>query len=154
MVDNLEEYLNSSLLERNIAEFYSRNNIKFPRADFYKSFCLILDKEIQRTYVGDNSMNNSDKNNHFKWVWDKTCETYINYGFDFKENKLLFKYLKSIFDDLFYDIDDKSDSKNITLFENISVMLESIFNYNILKSQESLWIFADIYEIFDASLKK
>ena len=146
---NLDEYLNLTVLEKSISDFYSRNKVDFAKADIFRSFTLFLNDTIQSTYVGDEFMDNNDKINHFKWVWYKISEEFIELGFDFKHNSELFKYMKALFYDLFYQVDNKTEQFNKDFFNNIKVIIDGIFNYTILKNMESLYIFIDIYNIFD-----
>lgn len=153
MNNNLDEYLNSTLLERSLSDFYSRNRIEFPKVEIYRNFTLFLNNKIQKTYVGDNFMNDSDRDNHFKWVWDSISLEFVEFGFDFKNNDELYKYMNNLFKDLFYDVDEKEDEYNKAFFKNIVVVIEGIFNYTVLKNPESLHIFLDIYKLFNNGRK-
>lgn len=147
----MDESLDYTLLEKSMFDFYSKKGVELPKVDLYRNFTLLLNKNIQKNYFGDEFMDAEDKINHYQWCWNKTCDFFK--PVDFKNNHKLYEYLKSLFDSLFYDIEDKGSVYNIESFNNIAIVIDSIFNVAEIKTQDSLGIFLEIYNIFNNNEK-
>lgn len=147
----MDEYLDFTLLEKSMFDFYIKKGVELPKVELYKNFTLLLNKNIQNEYYGDEFMDEVDKKNHFKWCWGKTCDFFK--PVDFNKNTKLYNYLESLFDSLFYSIEDKENIYNKESFNNISIVIDSIFNLAEFKTQDSLAIFLEIYNIFNDNEK-
>ena len=143
----MDDFLNFTILEKNMFEYYSKKNIDLPKVEVYRNFTLMLNNQIQKNYVGDEFMDSNSKKEHFIWCWKITCDKYKE--FNFQENVELFNYLRDLFRDLFYRVEDKNDEFTMDFFKNIKVVIEGIFNYVEIKTPDSLAIFIDIYNVFE-----
>lgn len=143
----MDEFLDLTLLEKSMFDYYSKNNVTFPKIDVYRNFTLMLNYKIQNSYFGDKFMNVDERKAHFKWCWELTCTMFPK--FKFNENKTLYIYLHELFTDLFYDIEDKDDSYSKSFFNNITTVIEGIFDHITIKTPETLAVFMDIYNVFN-----
>lgn len=147
----MDESLEYTLLQKSMFEFYVKKGVELPKVELFRNFTLLLNKKIQESYFGDNFMDDEDRKNHFKWCWIKTCEIFK--PIDFNKNIKLYEYLEILFDSLFYSIDDKESAYNKESFNNIGIVIESIFNLAEIKTQDSLAIFLEIYNVFNDNEK-
>jgi hypothetical protein len=124
---------------------YKQYGIKPIRVELYHDFVQSLCERIFSTYLGDEVMDEEDRENHFVWSWDKTVDIYFKMGFDLSDSGEKFKYFKNFFSEIFYGI----DSKDAQLEEDIIVVWEYIFNYHIIKPEKDVYNFVEIYKMFD-----
>jgi hypothetical protein len=132
-----------------ITTIYKFHKIKQARVDLYADFVQSLCDYLFSTYMGDEVMSDDDKEKHFDWCWEKNLEMYGGMGFDLRDgnNKKKYLYFKSFFIDVFYFVNNKSE----TLEYNIKNVWEFIFSCDTEKSRMDVDNFLEIYKMFEES---
>lgn len=143
-------YFNKLLTKKEIEEICFENNIKNERVELFRDFYTSLCYLINDTYLGDDSMNESDKTNHFKWCWNEVIKNFREIGNDF-ENEHFFKYLTTFFNEVFYNNDYKNNDDYKKKLINI---IENLFDLSIPKTKSDIDSFLEGYIIMDIVLEK
>jgi len=111
-------------------------------ADFIKSLNhLIID-----TYYDDESMNETDRKNHFNWCWKKNVENFEAEGVRIDGDKLK-DYFFAHFKRSFLDTPEKGDINR--MLRNMTVW-DYIFDLNTTKKEADIELFIRLYNLMIA----
>jgi len=131
---------------------YSGNNIIREKVELYYDFLLSLLILIDETYLGSDIIKTiEDKINHFTWCFNKVSDNFEHERIHFVVKGSHYEYLWALFYANYYlnKLNEKDDK-----MELLTVRLKQLFTYNNIKSPNELYIFINLYKIFDLNLKK
>jgi hypothetical protein len=146
-MDNIYNLLNQFVTpideERKLL-FYRINQIHRERMVMYQSFIKVLYNNVKNTYLGDDYLDDVDKQKHFNWCWLKTVETFKDskiYFFEFGE---LYDYFRIMFKNSFYNKEDVNTPDIIDFWLDM-------FDYDKNKTISELEDLIDMYRLFNKS---
>lgn len=119
-------------------------NIIRERSEVYHDFLQSLVKLIDTTYMGDDVMSRDDRINHFWWCFNQVVKDFEMENIYFT-NKNHGVYIWDLLSHIYYPI------RSIRL---VIDYLKLIFDYRVIKTNEEIDSFVEIYGVFDQSLKK
>lgn len=143
LIGNITERLKTHEIVRE----YKSNNINKNRVDLYKDFIVNLCYALVDTYLGEEYINtNKQKKEHFTWCFNKICNSFLDEGFDFSENKELYDYFFEYFKSTMYDND----------FFELDFLLdywEDTLELSYDKTKSDLDGLIEIYKIFNKTIE-
>ena len=142
------KYITTSLTYEEMHLLYKANNVKYDKCELYYDFIITLNKLVVETFLGDDVISDEeDIKNHFNWC----IETVLN---NFKEENIIFdnvvdlkSYFYYFYIELFYNINNKSDS-----LEKLNKLPILSFDYNRIKTRSDMDVQLELYRIFEKSL--
>lgn len=96
-------------LDRTWLEFCNKNNINIQLLGIYKNFITYTHKIMFETYIGDEYMGETDRNNHYDFCWNESAKQFNQIGLDFTQKTSARDFFKKIAFKLFYNIDNKPE---------------------------------------------
>jgi hypothetical protein len=140
---NLIGNITEQLKTHEIVREYKSNNINKNRLDLYRDFIVNLCYSLVDTYLGEEYIKTKkQKKEHFTWSFNRICDSFIEEGFNFKENKELYDYFFEYFRTTMYEND----------FFEIDFLLdywEDTLELSYDKTKNDLEGMIEIYKIFD-----
>lgn len=105
---NFIEYVGKFLPKEKTKDFFKENNVKVEHADLFIDFTITLLSFLYDSYLGDEVVsNNTDRYNHFSWVWKKTINQFKREKIKFKEEGYHKDYFWYFLHENFYTLKDK-----------------------------------------------
>ena len=105
---NFIEYIGKFLPKEKTKDFFNQNNVKVEHTDLFIDFTITLLTFLHESYLGDDTISNdSDRYNHFNWVWKKTLNQYKKEKIVFKDDGYHKDYFWYFLHENFYIIKDK-----------------------------------------------
>ena len=126
---------------------YKINNITQEKLELFSDFTYSLNELIITTYLGDDITNGNEKNNHFKWCWNKVVSSFKEERIYFIEAVELQNYFKEFYRESFYEEEDKTKD----IIYKIGLFWEELFNYNKSKTMSEYETLLELYKIFNKS---
>ena len=138
------DYFSKPMNKEDMLLVYRINNVLPERSILYLDFSESLYDLIISTYLGDDVMSEKNIKEHFNWCWKKTIDSFKKEKLNF-ENKELYTYFFVLFQEAYYDENDKNDVNFLLQF------WKDIFNYSKIKTNSEVESFLELYKIFDKS---
>jgi hypothetical protein len=124
-------------------------SINFDKIELFYDFLISLHELIDDTFLGiDVLYNEEDQRNHFDWCWKLLIDNFSKERIHFKERGDHYEYLWTFFFEAYYL------SKIYEKDHEIKRFLETLFDFNHVKTSSELDILTEVYKIFDQNLKK
>lgn len=127
---------------------YRVNNISPERTELYLDFIVSLFNTVISTYLGDDVMDEKEMKKHFNWCWNKTILSFKKENIYFDDNIEMYSYFSSLFNECFYEEEDKSDKT----VNDLLMFWTDTFKYTPIKTRSELETFFDLYKLFDKSI--
>ena len=127
---------------------YRVNNISPERTELYLDFIVSLFNTVISTYLGDDVMDEKEMKKHFNWCWNKTILSFKKENIYFDDNIEMYSYFSSLFNECFYEEEDKSDKT----VNDLLMFWTDTFKYTPIKTRSELETFFDLYKLFDKSM--
>jgi hypothetical protein len=141
------EYISKSMEKEDLLLLYKINNITQEKLELFSDFTYSLNELIITTYLGDDITNNNEKNNHFKWCWDKVISSFKEERIYFIEAIELQNYFKEFYKESFYEEEDKTKDS----IYKIGLFWEDLFDYKEPKTMSEYETLLELYKIFNKS---
>ena len=154
-MDQFFNWLTKPMSNDEIDAWYKANNIIPEMRDLFEDFCLSLFKLIDTTYLGDSDDNGKetkigmtveDKEEHFKWCWNRTISNFKNESIIFNDSEETYDYFKNFFMEVFYNQKENNVRKSIEKF------FITIFRKNNKHTKSDIEMLTEIYKILEKSL--
>lgn len=143
LLNNITEQLKTHEIVRE----YKSNNLNRHRVELYRDFIINLCYSLTETYLGEEYIQtNKQKKEHFKWSFNKVCDSFIEEGFNFKTNKELHDYFFEYFKNTMYDND-------VFELEFLIDYWDDTFEMSYDKTKSDLEGLIEIYKIFNKSVE-
>jgi hypothetical protein len=105
---NFIEYIGKFLPKEKTKDFFNQQNVKVEQTDLFIDFTITLLSLLYDSYLGDDTItNDTDRYNHFNWVWKKTLNQYKKEKIKFKEDGYHKDYFWYFLHENFYVAKDK-----------------------------------------------
>jgi hypothetical protein len=126
---------------------YKINNVTQERLELFSDFTYSLNELIITTYMGDDITLGKEKNNHFKWCWNKVISSFKEERIYFIEAIELYNYFYEFYKESFYDEEDKTNN-NVSKIESF---WGNLFDYSKPKTMSEYETLLELYKIFNKS---
>jgi hypothetical protein len=111
------------------------------KIDYYNDFIISLLCKIEKTYPGDDCMDNDDITNHFHWSLNEIVKQYKEENI-FIDTKELAEYFHDYYISNYYRIEGA--------FNDVMSFWLDIFNYKTtIKNKNKINLLVSIYSLFD-----
>jgi hypothetical protein len=119
------EYISKDMEKEELFLLYKINNVTQERLELFSDFIYSLNELIITTYMGDDITLGKEKNNHFKWCWNKMISSFKEERIYFIEAIELYNYFHEFYKESFYDEEDKTNS-NVSKIKSFFSELNSL----------------------------
>jgi len=154
-MENFFNYITQPVRPEDVDVWFRSNNIIPEKLELYYDFTHSLNDLIVNTYLGDDVDNNTkivmstdDIENHFKWCWNKTVESFGKESIYFNVEGEHYEYYNSFFSDTFYF------QKNNTIRTSISDFFDDLFDTQKPFTKSDLDMISSIYKVLDKNISK
>jgi hypothetical protein len=141
------EYISKDMEKEELFLLYKINNVTQERLELFFDFIYSLNELIITTYMGDDITLGKEKNNHFKWCWNKMISSFKEERIYFIEAIELYNYFHEFYKESFYDEEDKTNS-NVSKIESF---WGNLFDYDKPKTMSEYETLLELYKIFNKS---
>jgi len=141
------EYISKDMEKEELLLLYKINNVTQEKLEFFSDFTYSLNELIITTYMGDDITLGKEKNNHFKWCWNKVISSFKEERIYFIEAIELYNYFHEFYKESFYIEEDKTNN-NVS---KISSFWDNLFDYNKAKTMSEYETLLELYKIFNKS---
>lgn len=138
-------YFKKPLPREDILNYYKISKIEEPKVTLLRNIVTSLFSLIYDTYLGDDIMNNNDRDIHFEWCWNKLTTDFKTIDIDLTEKNNFKRWIKSVCFDNFYN--DNSKEKDGILLST-KKLWESILDMDDIKSRSDVDLLIDIYNYY------
>lgn len=145
---NEHEFLNyfkKPLSDKDIMRYYKISKIEEPKLSLVRNVVTSLLTLIHDTYLGDDKMDDTDKENHFEWCWNKLNTDLKLANIDLN-NKVEFKnWIKTSTFQIFYD--ESNDDKEDILI-SMKELWSKLLNMDGVKTKSDIDLLIDVYNYY------
>lgn len=138
-------YFKKKLPKEEIESYYKISKIEEPKVVLLCNIVTSLFTLISDTYLGDDIMDNDDRDKHFEWCWNKLINDFNVVNIDLEDKKKFKNWIKDTCFEIFYN--DESKEKEKTL-NSMKILWESILNMNDLKTKSDIDLLIDVYKFY------
>jgi hypothetical protein len=143
------KYITNPLTKEEMTMLYRANNIQYENCCLYSDFIRTLNHLVVTTYLGDDiHSDKGDKENHYKWCFNKVINDFKEEGILFTYNDDIEFYFYNYYLEQFYKDEEKKDA--ITKLDKLP---KYSFDYRKIKTRSDLDLLVQLYKLFDISLK-
>jgi hypothetical protein len=155
-MENFFNYVTKPLKPEDVEIWFRANDIIYEKLDLFSDFSHTLYLVMSETYFDEDQtpketkvyLSDEDKENHFKWCWNKTINIFKEEDINFKVEGEHYTYFKTFFDDIFYN------QKEPTVKESIDIFFNDLFNLDKPFTKSDLDMVSNIYKLLDKNLEK
>lgn len=155
-MENFFNYVTKPIKPDDVELWFKVNDIIYEKLDLFSDFSHTLYIIMSETYFDDDEtpketkviLTDEDKDNHFKWCWNKTIEIFKEENIIFKTEGEHYIYFKTFFDDIYYNQKETSVKKSIDIFFN------DLFNIDKPFTKSDLDMVSNIYKLLDKNIEK
>ena len=146
------EYFKKPLSKKEIKDIFNQEDIIIEKCELYIDFFETFINNIHTTYLGSDDINTDEKiEGHLKWCFNKTCQEFHQYNFNFQFDEQLFEYLKDFFSVVWYNI---PDNDKIDAINGIITHWRHVFNFNGIKTSSDMDDLIMLYWFFNYGLNQ
>jgi hypothetical protein len=126
---------------------FVEKKIFYPRAELVKDFLFSILDTVERTYLGDELMNETNQQEHFEYCLSEVINNFSNEGIVLHKNLGFQKKLFEYFNKFYY-----SQKKSKQTFDDFRARINSTFTITQFKSNNNLDELVSLYKNFDENL--
>lgn len=156
-MENFFNYVTKPIKPDDVELWFKVNDIIYEKLELFSDFSLTLYLIITETYFDDEDskpketkilLTDEDKENHFKWCWDKTISIFKEENINFKSDGDHYTYFKTFFDETYYN------QKEPTVKKSINIFFKDLFNLDKPFTKSDLDMVSNIYKLLEKNIEK
>jgi len=154
-MENFFNYITKPVRPEDVDVWFRSNNIIPEKLELYNDFIHSLNILIVKTYLGDTTgdetkitLSDDDIENHFKWCWNKTLDSFKKESITFNLTGEHYEYFISFFLDTFYK------QKNDQIKSSINEFFNDLFDIKKPFTKSDLDMISSIYKVLDKNISK
>lgn len=112
-------------MDKNSVKTYYEKKVFYIQAEFIRDFLFSLLEKIEKTYLGDDIMSDTNKKEHFIWCITEVGSQFKEEGIDINLTDTFISKIYNFYNTYFYSV-----KKNKTNVDNLKVRLSNLININ------------------------
>lgn len=153
-MENFFSYISKPVTDEELQFWVDSNDICYQKLELFEDFVKSLISLVYKTYLGDTegqetniTVTNEDNVKHFDWCWLKVIENFRKEGIFFNDAGEHKEFMKSFFEETFYNQKVKEVKMSLSKFFN------EVFNLDKSPTKSDLDLLTSIYKSLDKNLK-
>jgi len=154
-MENFYSWMMKPVSREDVEVWFNMNNMIYEKRELFADFTYSLDSLVKETYLGNEPndatetrvlLTDKEKMLHFDWCWSKTVENFAKENIRFKVEGEHKEYLKTFFEDSFYN------QEEYNIRDAIPKFIDELFNLEKPFAKSDLDILTEVYKVLNKNV--